>query len=193
MECLVNYSISIILVGVLVAFLGLVMVQKDLRLLFGGRTIEAEVMDDYVSSNGAIKGSIRNAIRGPRDLSLGIEYRFKDDKGDMILGGGKLPLNYEGSNRSNGTIDGAPQFLTVKIRYLPGHSEINQLVDEERNPYWTLCVGLILIVLGFIVAKVEAYFEVSHRIKKKTATPAGMPVEPAKPQKQDAPKVLDFD
>ena len=189
------YSVKLIGIGFLFSIFGLFFVQRDLRLLFGGRTVEAEVMDDYTASSDSLSMR-RNMVGGirQRDPKLGIQYRFKDDKGEMVIGGGKLPLDYVGTTPSNGTVPDAPKFLTVKVVYLPGRSDLNKLVDEPSSrQYWMLYFGLALMAAGFVVAKLESYFAIRHRIKKKSAPPAGMPVEPAAPQKKEAPKVLEFD
>lgn len=181
-------SVKLIGIGFLLSIFGLFFVQRDLRLHFGGRTVEAEVMEDHETRSRSLR-SLR-----PGETKLSVTYRFTDDKGEMVLGGGKLPLNYIGSTPSNGTVPDAPKFLMVKVVYLPGRSDLNKMVDEPSSrQYWMLYIGLALMAAGFAVAKLESYFAISHRIKKKSAPPVGMPVEPSVPQKKEAPKVLEFD
>lgn len=181
-------SIKLIAVGFLLLVFGLVLVQKDLRLKFGGRTVDGEVMDDYAKgpsdSLGLRDGTgLKKLIPVERHSEgyISITYRFKDETGTMVIGGGRLPL------------DTGP-LTTVKVVYLPGQSDLNKLVDEPSSrQYWMLYAGLALIASGFLVLKLESYFEVAHRIKKKSAPMREMPVEPPAPKKQDTPKVLDFD
>jgi len=190
----VPLSVKLLIVGFVVLVIGIYMVQEDLRLSYFGLTTDAEVMDDYETSSSM---SVSRGARIPRmrevDGKYHVLYRFKDDKGELVTGGGKLPLDYAGSTPSNGTVPGAPKFLTVKVRYIAGKSSVNRLeAASTTKSYNALYIGVAMLLAGAVLSKFESGANVRRRVAEHQEREQNRPVIAEEPRRKSETKTLEF-
>jgi hypothetical protein len=147
-------SFKILGIGLLLSLVSFMYVQQDLRLRIWGKTVVADVMDDYESTSRRTK----------RVTSLGIDYRFVDEKGDTVRGGAHVPLDYKGEKMApvgdDAAFAGIPRVLAVKVIYLPGKPEINRLATASTFwPYLFFFGGLAILAIGILIFKNETVVE----------------------------------
>lgn len=149
-------SFKLVGIGALLTLIGFVFVQQDLRLKIWGKTVIADVMDDYEQTSR----------RSRTPTSLGLTYRFTDDKGEPITGSATVPLDYKGepTTAADGEgLPGMPRVVKVKVVYLPGKPDIRKLAtDSAFKSYLMFFGGIALLLLGVFVFKNETVVE-AHR------------------------------
>ena len=105
--------------GLFLTLIGILMVQKDLRLRIWGKEVNAGVMK--VWSDGS-----------------GLEYLFQNEEGNPVKGSCAVPDGF------NPEMD-----LEVKMIYLPGNSDVHRLASKSAGfSYLLLLAGFGLTALG---------------------------------------------
>lgn len=149
-------SFKLIGIGFLLTLVGFVFVQQELRLKIWGKTVIADVMDDYEQTSR----------RSKNPTSLGLTYRFIDDKGEPVTGSATVPLDYKGEPTTSADgegLPGMPRVLKVKVVYLPGKTDIRKLAtDSAFKSYLMFFGGIGLLMAGVYVFKNESVVE-AHR------------------------------
>lgn len=148
-------------IGLLLSLVSFVYVQQDLRLIIWGKTVVADVMDDYESTSTSRR-------RSKKVTSLGLTFRFIDEKGDAVLGGAHVPLDYKGEKMAPVGEDAAyndlPRVLAVKVVYLPGKPEIHRLATASTFwPYLFFFGGLATLAYGVHYFKHESIIEAQQK------------------------------
>ncbi len=115
-------------IGFLLFIIGLVMVQKDLRLRIWGITAEAVITEAWDSS-GMSRRSTPN---------VGLLFRFPDAQGVDVIGEAHVAVDWK-----------RPEDNKVKIIYLPGDPKIHKLAEASSlGSYVLFLLGIVLMGMG---------------------------------------------
>jgi len=163
-------SFKFIGIGLLLTLVGFFLVQQDLRLKIWGKKIAADVMHQD-----------ENTSRRSREVtSYGLTYRFIDEKNEAVIGGGTVPLDYQGATMWLNKETGASEIQTVNVVYLPGKSSINRLATESAfKSYLLFFGGIVLVLMGGYVFKNESVVD-AHRQTAEDIEAASQPPDPRK-------------
>lgn len=174
-------STKMIVVGFVGIVAGIFLVQEDLRLTYLGRTADAEVMDEYLKPDRIL-----------RDGYLSVEYRFKDETGTLVTGGGRLPTSYLNDIPVDKKTPGT-RHLTMKVLYMHGNSKVNKMEAEPSSGrYKILYLGLLLFVVGMALAKYESGQAVRKRVADQREREQNRPVIAEERRERTNPETLEL-
>ena len=142
-------SFKLVGVGLLLILAGAWSGQRHLRLLIWGKRAEGSLTDAWEHS-GLRRGG----------WSVQLEYEFKDDRGEWVTGWDTVSTSWR-----------APEDLKVKVVFLPGKSDINQLAEKSGwASYLAFLLGVALTLLGgwyfFRESVADAHRETERTIER---------------------------
>lgn len=171
-------SAKLMIIGLFGTLIALFAVQEDLRLTYLGEKTDAEVMEEFLVSATA-----------RREAYISVEYRFKDETGNFMTGGGRLPITYIEEN----TPKGVPKGMRVKVLFLRGNSKISKMeASPTSNMYTMLYVCPLLLIGGYILSSVQANAHVRKRVADHAQHEAAMPIVTPEPRKRSEPETLEL-
>ena len=125
--------------GIVLTLVGFFMSLSSLRLAIWGKPAKAEIVH-------AIE---RTKRRSDRVTHVAVSYRFRDDKGEDVLGGVNMPPGYV-----------PPADAQLDVVYVSGASKTNRLASKSGwTGYLCLLGGLALSGIGFWYFNVETVNE----------------------------------